>query len=110
MLEQGVGDAEVALGVFEIDRIHLMRHDRGAGLTLDAALAEVADRNVAPHVATEAEQDGVDARDRREHFRDEIVRLDLRGERTPYKAEAFDEALRQLDPIHLGIRERMRVE
>ena len=68
MLEQRIGDSEVALGIFEIDRVHLMRHDRGAGLALDAALAEVADRNISPHVAAETEQDGIDARDRRKHL------------------------------------------
>src|SRR5579872_1805344 len=110
MLEERIGDAEVTLGIFEIDWIHLMRHDRRTGLAFDGALAEVSDRNVTPHVAAETEQNGIDARDRREHLRDEVVTLDLRRERIEDEPESFDELLRQRDPINLGIRERMRIE
>src|SRR5579871_3086647 len=99
MLEERVGDAEIALGIFKIDRIDLMRHDRGAGLALDTALAEIADRNVAPHVATETEQNSIDAGNGREHLCDKIVALDLRGERIPHQPESLNEILRQLDPI-----------
>jgi len=60
MLEQRVGDAEIALAVFEIDWIHFMRHHRRAGLAGHDLLYEVANRDVAPHVAAESEQDGVD--------------------------------------------------
>ena len=35
MAQQRVGDAEIAFGVLEIDRVHLVRHRRGADLAGD---------------------------------------------------------------------------
>src|ERR1022692_942473 len=110
MLEECIGDSEIPFGVFEIDRIHLVRHDRGAGLALDRTLAKIPDRNVTPHIAAETEQNRIDARSRRADLRDKIVALDLGGQRIPDQAEALDEGARLLDPIDFGIREIVRIE
>src|SRR6185295_4905376 len=61
--QQRIGDADVALGILEVDRIHLVRHGGGADLARLGPLAEVAERDVAPQVAVEVEQHAVgDAR------------------------------------------------
>ena len=57
MGEQGVGDAEVALGVLEVDGVDLVGHGRGPDLAAGHALAEVAERNVGPDVAAEVDED-----------------------------------------------------
>src|SRR5690606_929102 len=58
MFEHRVGDAEVALGVLEVDRIDLVRHGRRAHLASHRALLEIAERNVAPDIAVQIDQNG----------------------------------------------------
>ena len=41
--QQRIGDAEIAFGILEIDRIDLVRHGRGADFTGDGALAQIAE-------------------------------------------------------------------
>lgn len=79
VLEQRVGDAEVALGVLEVDRVDLVRHGRGADLAGHGLLLEIAEGDVAPDVAVEVDEDGVEAGDRIEQLGDVVVRLDLSG-------------------------------
>ena len=110
MVEQRVRDSEVAFAVLKVDRIHLVRHHRRAGLARNGLLREIADRDVAPHVAAEAEQDRVDANQHAEQLGNEIVAFDLSGERIPGQAEPLDEILRVRNPIDFGMREMMRVE
>src|SRR6202022_3091742 len=110
MLKQRGREPQVTLAVLEVDRVYLMRHNRRADFALHRALAEVAERDVAPHVAREAEQDSVVTDHQVEQLGDEIVALDLGGERVPYQAHRLDEAARALDPIgprHSGL---MRIE
>ncbi len=55
---------------------------------------EIAQRNIAPHIAVEINQNGVDVRDGLEKFRHIIMRLDLDGvgvEREP-QAALYDKA------------------
>src|SRR5208283_5945384 len=73
-------------------------------------LREVTDRDVAPHVAAEAEQDRVDPHHDPEQLGDKIVALDLRGQRIPGETEPLDEIARVRDPVNLGMGEVMRVE
>ena len=40
--EQGIGDAQVAFGVFEVDRVDLVGHGGRADFPLDGALLEIA--------------------------------------------------------------------
>ena len=46
--QQRIGDAEVAFGILEIDRVDLVRHRRGADFAGYGALAQIAERDVAP--------------------------------------------------------------
>ncbi|CAM2144420.1 Glutathione s-transferase protein [Paraburkholderia tropica] len=109
--QRGVRETEVAFRVFEVDRIDLVRHRRRtdfAGLQL---LLEVAERDVAPHVAVEVEQDRVRARDGVEQFGHVVVRLDLDRVRVEREFQAlFDDVLRERFPVEFRIRREVRVE
>src|SRR5690606_15182644 len=70
MLEQRVGDAQVAFGIFEVDRVDLVRHGRGADFACDGALLEVTQGDVAPDVAVEVDEDRVVTCDRIEQLGD----------------------------------------
>ena len=59
--------------------IDLVRHGRGADFAGDRLLPEIAERDVAPHVAREVEQHGVGAQQRMAVLGDPVVRLDLGG-------------------------------
>src|SRR5699024_11227890 len=80
-VQQRAGDLEVRLRVLEADRVDLVRHRRGAGAALGGeALAEVAQRDVRPHVGGEVVQDPAGAGDVRVHLGLPVVGLDLRGQ------------------------------
>ena len=69
-----------------------MRHRRGADFAGFRFLCEVTERDIAPDVAVEIEQDRVRARVGVEQFRDRVVRLDLDRVRIEFEAEILDEA------------------
>src|SRR3546814_19458186 len=93
MLKDDVGDAEVAFGILEVDRVDLVRHRRAANFAGNGALLEVADRDIAPDIAAEADEDRVEARQRMKIFGDVVVRLDLRGRRALRDAKCGDEKI-----------------
>src|SRR5690606_2226116 len=104
VLEDGVGDAQVAFGVLEVDRVDLVRHGGGADLAGHGLLLEVAEGDVAPHVAVEVDQDGVEAGDGVEQLGDVVVRLDLGGVGVPGQAQILlDEFAGVGFPVHLRI-------
>ena len=51
VLEQRVGQAQVAFGVFKVNRVDFVRHGGGANFARLQALLEVTQRDVAPNVA-----------------------------------------------------------
>src|SRR3546814_7676699 len=59
MLKDGVGDAEVAFGILEVDRVDLVWHRRAANFAGNGALLEVADRDIAPEIAAEDDRKSV---------------------------------------------------
>src|ERR1700682_713310 len=73
MLKQRGREPQVTLAVLEVDRVYLVRHHRRANFALNRALAEIAEGDVPPHVAREAEQDDVDSDHKVEQLGDEIV-------------------------------------
>src|SRR4029453_10200440 len=81
-----IGKTEIALGILEVDRIDLVWHRRRSDFALVRLLPEVTERDVAPEVAVEVEQNRVRARDGVEKLRDAIVRLDLRRVRIEFEA------------------------
>ena len=60
VVEQGVRQSQVALGVFKINRVDFVRHSGRSHFTLDSALLEITQGNVAPDVAIEINQYGVE--------------------------------------------------
>ena len=102
--QQGIGQAQVAFGVLEVDGVDLVRHGGGthfAGLEL---LGEVADGDVAPDVAAQVQQHGVEAHQGVEEIGHVVVRLDLGGKRVEGEAQpAFNDLLREGGPVHVGV-------
>mmetsp|Transcript_40673 Transcript_40673/g.100512 ORF Transcript_40673/g.100512 Transcript_40673/m.100512 type:complete len:506 (+) Transcript_40673:240-1757(+) len=109
VLEHGVGHADVALGVLEVDGVHLVRHGAGPDLPRDGALLEVPDADVPPDVPVHVQHDGVVPRHAREQLRHVVVRLDLRHVRVELQPQAHHELLRHQLPVHLGVRRHRRV-
>src|SRR3990172_2091377 len=90
--QQRGGDPDVALGVLEVDRVHLVRHGGGSDLAFFRLLSEIAERDVAPQVAVQVEQHAVGARIRVEQLRVGVVRLDLRGVRVELQPEPLPDS------------------
>ena len=112
--QQRVGEAEVALGVLEVDRVDLVRHGRRADLALLQALLEVAQAHVAPDVAREVDQDGVGARHRIEQLGHVVVRLDLdavglEGEAQAQRRRRLHHLAAEGLPVELGPGRQVRV-
>jgi glutathione S-transferase len=57
VLEQGVGQAQVAFGVLEVDRVDLVRHGARTDLAGLELLLEVTQRDIAPDIARQVDQD-----------------------------------------------------
>ena len=107
--QQRVGDADVALGVLEIDRVHLVRHGGGTDLARLHLLREISQRDIAPHVAVEIEQDAVGACIGIEQLGSPIVRLDLRRIGVEFQAEVLDEAAAETFPVEVRVGHQMGV-
>jgi hypothetical protein len=99
-VQHGVGQAQVAFRVFEVDRVDLVRHGRRTDFAGFELLLEVAQRDVAPDVAVQVQQDGVGAREGVEQFGHVVVRFDLDGVRVEHQAQALlDHGLREGRPV-----------
>ena len=61
-------------------------------------------RDVAPHVAIEVDQDGVEAGDAVEELGNIVMRLNLRGVRVPLNAQRGNKLFAKLVPVHFRIR------
>src|SRR5207342_1064291 len=104
VFEQRAGDAEVAFGVLEVDRVDLVRHGRAADFAGLDGLLEVTLRDVAPDVAAQVDGDGIDALGHVAQLGDAVVRFDLGGVGLPGEIQRFDEATRERGPVDVGIR------
>ena len=110
MVEEGVREPEVALGVLEIDGIDLVGHGGRADLARRRPAPEVAEGDVAPRVAGEVDEHRVEPRDRPEQLREPVVGLDLGGVRIELEPQLlFDETPREVRPVHLRVRRQMSV-
>ena len=103
VLQDGVGEAQVALGVLEVDGIDLVGHGRGADLAGDGLLAKIAQGDIAPEVAAGVQEDGVEAGGGVEELRHVVVGLDLGGVGIPGQAQGFDETAGEGRPVHLWV-------
>ncbi len=110
MRQQRVGQAEVALGVLEVDRVHLVRHGRRTDFAFLEPLLEVTQAHIAPDVARPVDQDRVGARDRVEQLGHPVVRLDLDRVRIEAQAQRIlDHAAAERLPVEIGPGSQVRV-
>jgi hypothetical protein len=79
-----------------------VRHGRRADFAGLDLLLEEAERDVAPDVAVEVDQDAVGAGEGVEQLGQRVVRLDLDGVGVEGQAERFDEALGEAFPVVAG--------
>ena len=108
--QYGIGHTEVAFGVFKVDRIDFVRHGGRTDFACFDFLFEVTQRNVAPNIAVEVDQNRVDTADGLEEFRHIVVRLDLNGVGVEGQAEAdFNKVAAMGFPIHIGISDHMGI-
>ena len=111
MIQEGVGHAEIAFGVLEVDRVHLVRHCGGAHFAGLQLLVEVAERDVAPDVTVHIDQDRVRAGDFLKEFSHVVMRLDL--DRVCIEAEVqtvFDHVPGESFPVFLRVGNDVSVE
>ena len=87
--EHGVGEAEVAFGVFKVDRIDLVRHGRGTDFAGDRFLLEIAQRDIAHRSRQRSIRMVLKRLDGIEQFGHVIVRLDLDGVGIPVSGPAI---------------------
>ena len=110
VLEEGIGHAEVALGVLEVDGVHLVGHCARTHLALLDALLEIFHRNVLPEVAVKVDDDGVYALHRVEHGGEAVVVADLRGEGLALQSELLaHKAVAEGAPVVGGVGHVVRV-
>src|SRR5580704_1098357 len=74
------------------------------------APAQVAERDVTPHVATQVDADDIDGGERIAVLGDPVVRLDLRGPGVVFKVEGRDEGAGERRPVDSRQRGIVRVE
>lgn len=102
--EHGVGHAEVALAVFVVNGVDLMRHGAGAYLAGFDLLLEVIHGDVHPEVAVEVDDDGVDAANAIEDSGQIVIVADLCGPLLTLESEfLFDEAVAECFPVVGGV-------
>ena len=79
-----------------------MRHGRGADLSLDDSLSEVAQAHILPHIATEVHEDHVDAAQAVAVSRNVVVVGDLRCESLALEPQAATKLCEGQFPVDLG--------
>src|SRR5690606_20663455 len=94
-----VGQAEVAFGVFKVNRVDLVRHGGRAHFTGNGALLKVAVGNISPDITVKIDQDGVVTGEGIEQLGDVIVRFNLGGVGVEGQAQRGDEFLRVGSPV-----------
>src|SRR5262245_59024938 len=109
MTQQRVGEAQIALGVLEVDRIDLVWHGGRADLTGLGALSEIAQRDIRPQVAVETNQHSVRRSISVEQFGQAVMRLDLCRVGVELETERLDEAACEPVPVDVRIGGEVRV-
>lgn len=109
VFEQGVGDAEIAFGIFKFDGVDFVRHGGGADFALDRALSKISKRDVPPEITGKIDEDGVASCDGMEEFSDPVVGFDLCGVGIPSQSKRVDEGLGDLCPVDVWISDMVGV-
>ncbi|KFB68500.1 MAG: hypothetical protein CAPSK01_001896 [Candidatus Accumulibacter vicinus] len=87
MAQDGVRQTKIALGVFKVDWIHLVRHGRRTDLAILEFLLEEAQRDVAPDIPVQVDEDQVSTRKGIEQLRQRVVWLDLNRVRVEFQPQ-----------------------
>ena len=81
-----------------------MRHRRTADFAAGDPLLEITDRDIAPDVSCEIEQNRIQSNHGMKEFSDPIVGFDLGGERVDLEPQSLDETACQFGPIDIWVR------
>ena len=111
MCEDGVGDAEVTLGVLEVDGVDFVGHGAGSYLTGFHLLAEIAHGDVLPDIAIEVDDDGADASQGVKECTEVVVVGYLRSPLFALQTEVLADKVRaEFAPVHIRVRDVVCVE
>src|SRR5690606_7384658 len=109
VLEHRIGDTKVAFRIFEVDRVHLMRHSRRAHFALTNLLLEILHRDVLPDVTAEIDENGIDAPKTVEKGSKVIVMLNLGGREAARQSEGRAKLFTEVMPVDGGIGDKVRI-
>ena len=102
VLEDGVGQTQIALGILEVDGIDLMWHGTGADLAGFDFLLEIFHGDICPNIAAEVDEDDVDALASIEPGCHHVIILNLGGELLALKSQVvFHEIVAEGAPVDL---------
>ena len=87
MIEDGIGEAQIAFGVLKIDGVHLVRHGGGAHFTRHGLLFEIGKGDVGPDIAIQIQHDVIESHQAMEKLRHVIVGFDLDGHRVESQSQ-----------------------
>ena len=104
MLENGIGQAQIAFGIFEINGIHFMGHRRTAYFAFLRFLFEIVHGDIRPDIPAKINQDRIDAADVIEMRSKMIIVLNLCGVLLPLQTQFLRaEIIREAYPVRFGI-------
>ena len=103
-LQQGVGNAQVSLTIFEINRVYFVRHSTRPYLACFDLLLEILHRDIHPEVAVEVDDDRIEAADGIEDSGQRIIVADLSRELFTLQAKLFaNKLIGKRAPVVVGI-------
>src|SRR5665647_2537856 len=104
MLKKGICKAEITFGILEIYRVYLMRHGRGTNFTCFDFLLEILHRYIAPHIAAQINQYGIDALHIIEKRCLVIVMFNLGSMVQAFKSEVvFNKIITKFSPVNFRV-------
>src|SRR3989338_1558638 len=115
MLKEGIRNSKIPFRILKINRVHFVRHRRGANLSRLRLLRNPVVAYVAPHILRKSYENRIYAPEIIKEFRVGVVRLYLRSYRIQFKfyftlcIKSLDETLTKLLPIHIRCRSDMRI-
>ena len=102
--QDGICHAKIALGILEVDGVHLVGHSAGTNFASLHLLTEILHGDVLPEVAVQIDDDGVDALHGIEHACQAVVVGNLCGPLLTLQAQLLtDETVAECTPVILGI-------
>ena len=108
--QQGIGQTQIAFAIFKINWIDLVRHGRGTGLAGHHSLLKIAQRHIAPGIASKIDQHRVHAGQCVKIFSHPVMGFDLGGVGIPLQIQRLHKSLAKRLPVDIWIGHHMRVE